>query len=47
MSADEPEMPGRMGVSELGQEQPLEQPRENPHGQEEAGPARHPPLTIK
>ena len=36
-----------MGGDQLLQEQPAEQAREHAHGQEEAGPARHPALAVE
>ena len=47
MIAEELELAGGMGVGELRQEEPPEQPREHAHGQEEAGPADDPPLAIE
>ena len=39
-------MAGVVGRDQLLQEQPAEQAREHAHGQEEAGPARHPALAV-
>src|ERR1700747_2284770 len=47
MIAEELQAVGLVGGEQFLQEQPSEQAREHAHRQEEAGPARHPALTVE
>src|SRR5262249_58545469 len=45
--AEEPQPARRVDVGECGEEEPPEQPRQHPHGYQEAGPAAHPAGSVE